>query len=196
MRNKLIVLSILVTGFFSSVAMAGGNHTGEHKHQTKATRTNHEHTSKEHRHVKATKHGDEHHHDNEASSVGKPALAAKATKTIRLTTEDTMRFIFASTPDLKNGDIVKFVITNKGQIAHEFSIGDETEQQAHREMMRKMPGMVHQDGNTVTIQPGETRELAWQFKSGNDVVFACNIPGHFEAGMVARAKIASSHQHH
>ncbi len=196
MRNKLTVLSLVATGFLSSVAMAGGNHAEEHKHQTNASQTNHERANTDHSHIKETKHGDKHQHDNQASSVGKPAMAAEATKTIHLTTEDTMRFNFAATPDLKNGDIVKFVVTNKGQIAHEFSIGDETEQQAHREMMRKMPGMVHQDGNTVTIQPGETRELAWQFKSGNQVVFACNIPGHFEAGMVARAKIASSHQHH
>jgi len=136
--------------------------------------------------------GHEHEHKDESSAVGKPAEKSQASKIIYLSTEDTMRFKFESTPDLKDGDIVKFVITNKGKIPHEFSIGDAKEQQAHREMMRKMPNMVHEDGNTVTIAPGKTKELTWQFKAGNEVVFACNIPGHFEAGMFTKATVASS----
>lgn len=134
----------------------------------------------------------EHGHKNETSAVGKPAKLSQASKTVYLTTEDTMRFKFSSMPDLKDGDIVKFVITNNGKIPHEFSIGDEKEQQAHREMMRKMPNMVHEDGNTVTIAAGKTKELAWEFKSGSEVVFACNIPGHFEAGMFTKAKVLPS----
>lgn len=49
--------------------------------------------------------------------------------------------------------------------------------------MRQMPDMVHQDGNTVTVKPGETKVLTWEFNGEIDVIFACNVPGHFEAGM-------------
>ena len=54
--------------------------------------------------------------------------------------------------------------------------------------MRQMPDMIHQDGNTVTVKSGETKVLTWEFKSG-DVVFACNVPGHFEAGMFHKVSL-------
>ena len=57
-------------------------------------------------------HDKDHHHDK-VSAVGKPAMAADATKTIHVTTEDTMRYNFDSDLNLKNGEIVTFVITNK-----------------------------------------------------------------------------------
>ena len=69
------------------------------------------------------------------------------------------------------------------------SIGSADEQDAHREMMRNMPNMVHDDPNAVTVDPGQTRELIWRFQGDQPVVFACNIPGHSEAGMVAKAML-------
>lgn len=72
---------------------------------------------------------------------------------------------------------------------HEFSIGSSDEQDAHRAMMRNMPNRVHADPNTVTVEPGQTRELIWRFAGEQPVVFACNIPGHAEAGMVATAML-------
>jgi len=135
------------------------------------------------------------HNDKQGSPVGVPASAAKATKTIQVTTTDNMRYQFSSDLDLKAGEIVKFVVTNKGKISHEFSVGDKKEQKSHQAMMAKMPNMVHQDGNTVTVKPGETKELTWQFTGNAKVVFACNIPGHFEAGMFAKAKVAAARHH-
>ncbi|MAZ86066.1 MAG: hypothetical protein CL693_00260 [Cellvibrionaceae bacterium] len=58
-------------------------------------------------------------------------------------------------------------------------------------MMRSMLNMVQEDGNTVTVKPDHTKELIWQFNGGVEVVFACNILGHFEAGMYAKEKVAS-----
>ncbi len=123
------------------------------------------------------------HHAHMESAVGKPAEASEATKTVEVSLLDEMKFEFAELSDIQDGDIVKFTITNKGKLAHEFSIGDEQEQEAHRKMMQQMPDMKHEDGNTVTVQPGESKELTWQFSGPNQVVFACNVPGYFEAGM-------------
>jgi len=106
---------------------------------------------------------DNHEHDSEKSSVGQPAGASRPTKTIHVTALDTMRYQFSETLDFNDGDVVKFVITNKGKIPHEFSIGDEAEQKGHRKMMKKMQSMVHQDGNTITLKQGETKELIWQW---------------------------------
>ena len=55
--------------------------------------------------------------------------------------------------------------------------------------MRKMPSMVHDDPNAVTVEPGQTRELTWRFVGNQPVLFACNIPGYAEAGMVATAML-------
>lgn len=55
-----------------------------------------------------------------------------------------------------------------------------------------MPNMIHEDDNTITIKPGETKRLTWKFKASskyNEVVFSCNIPGHFEAGMYKKVKV-------
>jgi len=43
--------------------------------------------------------------------------------------------------------------------------------------------MKHNDPDTVSLAPGELAKLSWEFMGKDRVVFACNIPGHFEAGM-------------
>jgi len=124
-----------------------------------------------------------HNHTTILSTVGKPVDTSKATKTIKVDLLDSMRFEFHNTMSIKEGDIVRFVVTNKGVIDHEFSIGSEKEQKAHLEMMKQMPNMVHSDGSTITVKPNETKELTWKFTKRDTVMFACNIPEHFEAGM-------------
>ena len=106
------------------------------------------------------------------SPVGRPADANKAMKKVSVIASDDMKFKFLQPVEFNDGDIVTFEVTNAGKIPHEFSIGDEKEQKDHQEMMRKMPNMVHKHGNTITLKPGETKTLTWEFKSGNDVVFA------------------------
>ncbi|MCW8444490.1 hypothetical protein OQJ19_03290 [Fluoribacter gormanii] len=134
------------------------------------------------------------HSHHETSSIGSPAHATKTTKSIKVTASDDMRFTFSQKPEFHDGEIITFEVTNMGKVAHEFSIGDEEEQKAHQKMMRAMPGMVHEDGNTITVNPGETKKLTWKFKanSKHDVVIACNIPGHFEAGMYMKTNVAKA----
>lgn len=124
-----------------------------------------------------------HNHAMIMSTVGKPADTSKATKTIKVDLLDSMRFEFHNSLSIKEGDVVRFVVTNKGAMDHEFSIGSEKEQKAHLEMMKQMPNMVHSDGSTITVKPNETKELTWKFTKRDTVMFACNIPAHFEAGM-------------
>jgi uncharacterized cupredoxin-like copper-binding protein len=175
MNNKLVISSLVVLGMFSNLSLAGGSHGGEHKTETKKEG-----------------HGGDHEHDSEGSPVGAPADASKATRTVKVTTKDSMRYEFSSELNLKAGEVVKFVVTNAGKIPHEFSVGDAAEQKSHQAMMAKMPNMTHEDGNTVTVKPGETKELTWQFAGGSQVVFACNIPGHFQAGMFKKADVKGS----
>jgi uncharacterized cupredoxin-like copper-binding protein len=81
------------------------------------------------------------------------------------------------------GETIRFVVTNVGRIPHEFALGTRSEQAEHRKMMAGMPNMVHEEANVVSLQPGETKSLIWRFAESGEVEFACNIPGHVEAGM-------------
>jgi uncharacterized cupredoxin-like copper-binding protein len=53
-----------------------------------------------------------------------------------------------------------------------------------------MAGMTHDDPNSVLVEPGKTAELTWTFSGTRDLEFACNVPGHYQAGMVGTLKVA------
>jgi len=50
-------------------------------------------------------------------------------------------------------------------------------------------GMTHDDPNSVLIEPGAREELIWTFSKTKNLEFACNIPGHYQAGMVGKVEI-------
>lgn len=114
---------------------------------------------------------------------GHPAAAASATKTVAITMED-----FKFRPprlQVKTGDIIRFVITNTSGTAHEFTLGDQAFQQAHRQHMAGMAGTPahHHEANTVSAGAHEIKDLTWAFDQPGQVEFDCDIPGHYEAGM-------------
>ena len=125
----------------------------------------------------------DHSHDSMKFSVGEPGQG-RPDRTISVSMLDTMRFEFVpGLGALKHGETIEFNVKNDGSIRHEFSIGNSEDQVKHALMMRKMPNMKHSDPNTVSLEPGESATLSWKFMGSDSVVFACNIPGHFEAGM-------------
>jgi len=85
------------------------------------------------------------------------------------------------------GETVRFTVTNVGKIRHEFVIGDAAEQREHTKEMAEMPDMAMTDeANGVSLAPGETKSIVWQFAGPGTVELACHVPGHYEAGMVSR----------
>ena len=102
--------------------------------------------------------------------------------------------------EMAAGEVVKFEITNTGNIEHEFVIGSKEAHEEHRKMMLEMSNgdghdmsnMAHGDNHEmanmsmagVTIAPGETGTLLWSVPdNANELEYACNIPGHYESGM-------------
>ena len=131
----------------------------------------------------SSNHSHDHDHGHGEYAVGGPANG-KPDRVVDVSMLDTMSYVFE--PELHNlhvGEVIRFNVRNDGNIVHEFSIGNAEEQRKHAEMMRKMPDMKHDDPNTVSLQPGESATLTWRFKGDDTVIFACNVPGHFEAGM-------------
>ena len=123
------------------------------------------------------------------SQVGMSMPASSANKTVTVSLTDAMEIIFGSPLEIYYDDVVRFVVTNEGNMQHEFSISSLAERKDHVAMMQKMPNMKHEDGNTLTLQAAETGELTWHFRGKPRVIFACNIPGHSEAGMLHMAML-------
>lgn len=129
-------------------------------------------------------------HGHGASPTGEPGVAAQATRTIQVDAADNMRF----TPDnvtVKQGETVRFVIHNSGQLPHEFSLGTEKELKAHYEVMKKFPGMEHAEANQISLQPGQQGEVVWRFTQPGVVHFACLHVGHYDAGMKGQVTVAA-----
>jgi uncharacterized cupredoxin-like copper-binding protein len=103
--------------------------------------------------------------------------------------------------NVEPGETVRFVVTNTGRFVHEFNIGTDATWDSHRDEMNTMmregmittseirharmeeAGMMHDDPNSVLLAPGQTAEVIWTFPEEGVVGFACNVPGHREAGM-------------
>ena len=52
--------------------------------------------------------------------------------------------------------------------------------------MAKNPSMAHKHSNSVLLSPGESAELIWKFSNSVDIEAACNVPGHYDVGMIAK----------
>ncbi|BFT62268.1 plastocyanin/azurin family copper-binding protein [Pseudomonas moorei] len=147
---------------------------------------------------------------------GQPAPASTATRTVEVVMAD-MSF----TPkaiDIKAGETIRFVLVNKGQLLHEFNLGDAAMHAKHQQEMLQMQqsgmlsptgmmgmdhgamagmdhssqghAMKHDDPNSVLVEPGKTAELTWTFSKAANLEFACNVPGHYQAGMVGKLTVS------
>jgi uncharacterized cupredoxin-like copper-binding protein len=123
-----------------------------------------------------------------ALGVGKPGDPKKVSRAIQVLMSDDMKFTPANI-DVKRGETIRFVVRNTGRVKHEMVIGSMTELKQHAELMRRFPGMEHADPNMVTLAPGESGQLIWQFTQAGRFDFACLQPGHFEAGMMGEVSV-------
>lgn len=119
---------------------------------------------------------------HDESTIGKLGVAAKINRTVTIDMSDAMRFTPANL-NVRQGETIRFIVQNSGNLKHEFVLGIEKDLKAHYEAMKKYPEMEHADNNMVTVAPGKTGEVIWQFTKAGKVAFACLHPGHYEAGM-------------
>ena len=121
-------------------------------------------------------------HSEDESAIGNEGSEKKVTRTVKVDMKDTMRFTPANIT-VKQGETVRFLITNSGKLKHEFVLGTEDELKEHAEAMKKNPEMEHADANMLTLLPGKKGKIVWQFTKPGKVDFACLQPGHYESGM-------------
>ena len=134
-------------------------------------------------------HAGGHGHGSDETAIGKPGVASKASRTVTIEMTDNMRYTPADI-QVKQGETVRFIVKNKGQVKHELSLGTQQELLEHLEQMRKFPDMEHDEPSKVTLAPGKQGEIVWQFTKAGAVNFACLMPGHYEAGMKGQVKVS------
>jgi uncharacterized cupredoxin-like copper-binding protein len=119
-------------------------------------------------------------------TFGWPGDANKVDRTVPIKALDSMRYDKRELT-VRAGETVRFTVTNAGKVRHEFVIGDAAEQREHEMEMQSMPGMVMPDeANGISLAPGETKSIVWQFAGPGPVELACHEAGHYAAGMVSR----------
>ncbi len=120
---------------------------------------------------------------------GFPGVGRLAGRTVQVVALDRFRFD-PSRIAVAPGATVRFVITNRGHLVHEFVIGDLAEQLDHERAMERHPHMKMEDPNGVTVGPGQTRSLVWHFPDRPMTVeYACHEAGHFAAGMMGLIEV-------
>lgn len=143
--------------------------------------------------------------------VGEPGKPGDVTRTINVKMHDN--YYEPESMTIKEGETVKFVITNAGELVHEFNIatgdmhkahqpemmmmmehgvleGDRINWDAAKKMQASMGHGMHNDPNSVLLEPGKSGEITWKFPEHAELEFACNVPGHYDAGMVGNFKLS------
>jgi uncharacterized cupredoxin-like copper-binding protein len=154
--------------------------------------------------------GHDGHGGGHGNSAGEPGKASEASRTIKIDMIENRYSIEAITA--KAGETIRFVVSNKGQLVHEFNIGTpemhkghqkemmmmvehgvlEADKINHDKMKMDMGGgktMEHNDPNSALLESGKSKEIIWKFSKAGKFEFACNVPGHYDAGMVGNFDI-------
>jgi Cu+-exporting ATPase len=115
------------------------------------------------------------------------AALAVPDRTIQIEASDQLRF----SPDqitVTKGETVAFVVTNSGNLPHEFVIGDEEVQAEHEDEMVAGEEEMDEMGAkpyAVEVPAGETVTLVYTFDEEGTLIAGCHVPGHYGAGMKA-----------
>jgi len=123
-------------------------------------------------------------------AFGREGDPKKASRTMNIQMSDKMRFTPAELI-VKQGETVRFYAKNAGQVMHEMVLGTMEELKEHSAMMQKHAGMEHDEPYMAHVAPGKTEIMVWQFTEAGEFYYGCLVPGHFEAGMIGKVKVAA-----
>jgi uncharacterized cupredoxin-like copper-binding protein len=124
----------------------------------------------------------------EETAFGREGDPKKVSRTINVDMSDKMRFAPAELT-IKRGETVRFRVRNSGQVLHEMVLGTMADLKAHAELMRKHPGMEHDEAYMAHVAPGKAETMIWQFTKAGEFHYGCLVPGHFEAGMIGKVVV-------
>ena len=143
------------------------------------------------------------------SMIGEKGKLSEVNRVIEIKMYDN--FYEPNEIKIKKGETIKFKIYNFGELVHEFNIAtkemhlkhqpemvklveneillaDKIDKKKMKEMAKKDHSMSHSHANSVLLEPNEDGEIIWKFNTEAKLEAACNIPGHYETGMIAKIK--------
>ena len=111
--------------------------------------------------------------------------------------------------EVKKGETIKFIVHNLGEMVHEYNIATKEMHKKHqpemqklvesgillvdkinmskmKEMSKKDHSLSHSHSNSIMVEPNRIGEMIWKFSKDIVLEMACNIPGHYESGMVGK----------
>ena len=71
-------------------------------------------------------------------------------------------------------------------VENEILLADKIDKKKMKELAKKDPSMAHSHSNSVLLSPGESADLIWKFSNTVEIEAACNVPGHYDVGMIAK----------
>ena len=143
----------------------------------------------------------------EMNSIGEKGDPAEIVKVIKVKMYDN--YYEPSDFKIEKNQTIKFIVYNYGKFVHEFNIAtkemhlkhqlemmkmvenevllaDRVDKKKMNELSKKDNLMNHTHSNSVLIEPNESAEIIWKFNTEAELEAACNVPGHYEAGMIAK----------
>jgi uncharacterized cupredoxin-like copper-binding protein len=124
-------------------------------------------------------------HEAPHFSAGEPGNPKKPARIVQVSMgegDGKMMFI-PGRIEMKRGEQIRFILTNIGELEHEFVLATSEENIKHAEEMKKNPDMEHDDPNAKRVAPKKKSEIVWRFTKRGTFEYGCLIPGHREAGM-------------
>ncbi len=148
---------------------------------------------------------DGHGHSGISAKIGEPGESSQVTRTIEIVMHDN--YYEPENISVKEGETVRFIIQNAGALVHEFNIATSEMHEAHapemkmmmehgvlepdkinweaaKAMQESMGHGMHEEANSLLLEPGKSGEIVWTFPDHSELEFACNVPGHYDSGMV------------
>jgi len=148
--------------------------------------------------------------DTNMVSVGVEGKSDEVTRVIKIKMYDN--YFEPSSFNFKAEETVRFEVENFGELVHEFNIANAMMHKKHQPEMQKMveneilfgdsidrkkmakmakmdKSMGHQHSNSVLLEPKEKQDLILKFSKAQNIEIACNVPGHYDVGMIAQVNI-------
>jgi uncharacterized cupredoxin-like copper-binding protein len=142
--------------------------------------------------------------------IGSKGNVADVTRVIKVIMYDN--YYEPSSFQIREGETIKFEVENAGMLVHEFNIANKMMHMKHqpemikmaengillafsidKEKMKKMAkmdkSMGHSHSNSVLLEPKQKGDIIWKFDNAVNIEVACNVPGHYQAGMIAKVNI-------
>ena len=142
--------------------------------------------------------------------IGEKGDPNKVDRVIEIEMHDN--YYYPENIDVKKGETIKFIVKNLGNLVHEYNIGtkemhikhqpemmklveneilmtDKIDRKKMKEMSKKDHSMGHSHANSVLLEPNETGEIIWKFSKNISLEMACNMPGHYQIGMVGQINL-------